>query len=120
MISISTFWRSLKYALGGIAHVFKNENSFRIQVSVTTLVFIAMIILPLETWQRILLILMAAAVLVLEMLNTIFERLSDVLKPRLHPIVKEIKDIMAGAVLITSCTAALVGVLIFLSFFEVI
>ena len=100
--------------------VFKRENSFRIQSTIGLIVLAAVIVLPLEIWQRILLILMTAAVAVLEILNTVFERLSDVLKPRLHPLVKEIKDMMAGAVLITSCTAGIVGVLIFLSFFDLI
>lgn len=120
MISIPTFARSLKHAIGGILLVLKRENSFRIQTAVGFLVLIMVIVLPLETWQRILLILMTAAVAVLEILNTVFERVSDILKPRLHPMVKEIKDMMAGAVLITSCTAAVVGALIFLSFFGII
>lgn len=120
MISVKTFFRSMRYALGGIWLVAKRENSFRIQIAVSLVVLGAVVIMPLETWQRILLILMAAAVLVLEILNTIFERLSDVLKPRLHPMVKEIKDMMAGAVLITSVTAAVVGTLIFLSYFGVL
>ncbi len=120
MISISTFVRSLKHSIRGIGLVLKRENSFRIQTAVGVAVLVAVIVLPLEIWQRILLILMTAAVAVLEILNTVFERLSDVLKPRLHPLVKEIKDMMAGAVLITSCTAATIGILIFLSFFQVI
>ena len=112
--------KSLTYAINGLVNVFRHENSFRIQVLVAVIVLTAAVILPLEAWQIILLILMAAAVMILEILNTIFERLSDVLKPRLHPLVKEIKDMMAGAVLLTSVTATIVGVLIFLSFFEVI
>jgi diacylglycerol kinase len=49
-------------------------------------------------------------------MNTIFERLSDALKPRLHPMVKEIKDMMAGAVLITAITAVTVAGIIFSSY----
>ncbi|RMD51605.1 diacylglycerol kinase, partial [Candidatus Parcubacteria bacterium] len=45
---------------------------------------------------------------------------SDGLKPRLHPLVKEIKDIMAGAVLITAIVAALIGLIIFWPYIEAI
>jgi diacylglycerol kinase len=57
------------------------------------------------------------AVLVLESLNTIFEHLSDILKPRLHDYVRIIKDIMAATVLITSLGALVVGIIIFWPYF---
>lgn len=120
MISISQFFRSLKHAFKGILLVFSRENSFKIQSLVALIVICAAIVVPLDLWQRILLILMVSAVLVLEILNTIFELISDILKPRLHPIVKDIKDMMAGAVLLTSLTAVIVATLIFLSFYGVI
>lgn len=120
MISMKTFWESLMYAVRGILHVAKQENSFRIQLFAAFVIIITVIFLPLEIWQRILLLIMTAGVLVLEILNTVLERLSDILKPRLHPIVKEVKDMMAGAVLITSFTAFVVAFLIFLSFFDIL
>lgn len=114
---IRTFFSSLKHALRGFLLVFKSENSFRLQVIAGVAVVVVAIYLPFEVWQKILLILMVAAVLVLEILNTIFERLADILKPRLHPLVKEIKDMMAAAVLLVSLTAVLVAVYIFAEFF---
>lgn len=120
MISVKKFFSSFKHAMRGISLVFSRENSFRLQSVAAIVVVIVAIVMPLDLWQRILLILMSAAVLVLEILNTIFELISDILKPRLHPIVKEIKDMMAGAVLLTSITAVVVAVLIFLAFYGVI
>ena len=52
------------------------------------------------------------SVLVLEIINTVFERVTDVLKPRVHPYAGAMKDLMAGAVFITSVGAAAVGVFI--------
>ena len=106
----------MRYAIRGIVHVAKKENSFRIQLFAAVTIFVFIFAFPLATWERVLLVVMVAAVLVLEILNTIFERISDALKPRLSPVVKEVKDMMAGAVLITSLTAVLVAVLIFWSY----
>ncbi len=103
----------MTHAFHGIASVAKAELSFRIQIIIGLLVLLLIFLLDLASWERILLILMIAAVLVLEIMNTIFERLSDALKPRLHPMVKEIKDMMAGAVLITAITAVTVAGIIF-------
>ena len=52
-------------------------------------------------------------VLVLELLNSSIERLVDLAKPRLHEEAGTIKDLMAGAVLLASMVAVIVGILIF-------
>ena len=62
-------------------------------------------------------IILIMAVLVMEILNTTFEYLSDLLKPRLHHYVRTIKDIMAGAVLLTAVGSAVIGLMIFLPYF---
>ena len=61
----------------------------------------------------LILFVMIAAVLSLEIINSIFERIIDGFKPRIHPIVRDVKDAMAGAVLIVSLISILVGVVIF-------
>jgi len=93
--------------------VFKNEYSFRAQLLAAVVVIIVMLYFPLDTWERVILLILIAAVLVLELINSVFERMSDGLKPRLHPMVKDIKDIMAGAVLITAFAASVVAFIIF-------
>lgn len=110
------FTHSLRHAIRGIYHIARHENSFRIQLVAACTVIVLIAIYPLATWERVLLIVMIAAVLVLEILNSIFERISDALKPRLSPIVKDVKDMMAGAVLITAVTAVVVAALIFWSY----
>jgi diacylglycerol kinase (ATP) len=45
--------------------------------------------------------------------NTAVEKLVDLTNPEIHPTAKAIKDISAGAVLVSALTAVLVGVLIF-------
>ncbi len=118
MISIKRFRNSLQYATRGLRFVARQEQSFRIQLLMAVGVLALIFVLPLATWERILLILMISAVLVLEVINSIFERISDAMKPRLSPVVKEVKDMMAGAVLITAITSIVVAVMIFWSYIE--
>lgn len=77
------------------------------------LVFVGMVNFDLTTVERALLILVTASVLVLEIVNSVVERIIDILKPRIHHYVEEIKDITAAAVLVASFSAAIVGLLIF-------
>lgn len=113
MISPRTFFRSMRHALRGLAAIARDEHSFRLQLVMALAVGVAAVVLPLATWERILLVLIVAAVLVLEIMNSILERLADALQPRLSMVVKEVKDMMAGAVLIVAATAVVVGVFIF-------
>lgn len=112
--------KSFVHAFHGLKYIIRRERSFQMQLIGAAIVICVIFILPLETWEAILLILMTTSVLVLEILNTIFERISDALKPRLDPVVKEVKDMMAGAVLITSITALVIAVMILWEYIAVI
>ena len=54
-----------------------------------------------------------AAVLILELINTVLEYFLNVIEPKIHIQAKIIKDIMAGAVLLMSAAAAILGLMIF-------
>lgn len=117
-MSLRRLIKSFADALRGLKHVFKSEQNFRIQVLLGSLVFAAAIYFPLRSWEVILVVLLVLLVLLVEILNTVFEYFSDLLKPRLHHYVGVIKDIMAGAVLLTSAVALVVGVIIFYPYLE--
>lgn len=113
MMSLAKFGRSLAHALRGVRIVFWQEQSFRIQCIVGALVIAAAFVLEISTNRFIVLLLLIGSVLVLELLNSIVERLVDLHKPRLHPAVKDMKDMMAGVVLVASVVSLIVGGLIF-------
>ena len=113
MIHLGRFFRSLKHALRGVSVVFAAEQSFQIQVYVAFLVLVLGIFFRVRTYEWIVLVLLTGSVLTLELINSTVERIVDSFRPRIHPIVKDIKDIMAGAVLIVSVIAAAVGITIF-------
>jgi diacylglycerol kinase len=116
MISPRQFSRSLRHALRGLREVANTEHSFRVQLLLGTLAIVVSLLLPLSALQRVLILLMTAAVLVLEVMNSIVERLIDAVQPRLNPMVREVKDMMAGTVLLTSISAVIVGLVIFLPY----
>jgi diacylglycerol kinase len=51
-------------------------------------------------------------VIATETINTALEVAMDHLSPEIHPEVKIVKDVSAGAVLLTAMTAVVVGLLI--------
>lgn len=104
--------RSFRHALRGLALAFKSERSFRLQTLAAALVVVLIIILPLELWERSILLLVSMFVLVLELLNSSLERLVDLSKPRLHALAGDIKDLMAGSVLVAASFALVLGIVI--------
>lgn len=50
----------------------------------------------------------------MEMLNTAVERLCDLVQKEIHPVIKVVKDIAAGAVLLSAGIAVICGAIIFI------
>ncbi len=111
-----SFTRTLSHALRGLRVCFLHERSFRFHVMVGLCAVSASLAFPLVLWQRIIVWFVVAAVLVLELINTSIERIVDLVKPQLHEGARDIKDLMAGAVLLASLFAVLVGLTMFLPF----
>jgi len=55
-----------------------------------------------------------AFVITMEMLNTAIEKLCDVVQKEFHPGIKKVKDIAAGAVLVSAAFSIITGCIIFL------
>ena len=117
MISLKRLTQSFKFSGKGIWYALKNEQNFRLFIVIGTLVIVFMFIFDLESWKKIVLIALVCSLLVIELINTIFEKIVDILRPRIHSYVEIIKDMMAAAVLIASIGAAIIGVLIFYPYF---
>jgi diacylglycerol kinase (ATP) len=110
-----SFSRRLKHAKGGLAAAWDRERSFRSQIMLAATAFAGAVILrPQLLWWAVL-GLVVGLVLVAEMMNSSIEALADHLHPSHHPSIKIAKDMAAGAVLLASLTAAIVGVLLVLS-----
>lgn len=116
MIHFRLLIKSFRYALHGFYFAWRHEQNFRIQIFFATAVFILMILFRVRTIEAVALIGVMSLVIILELLNTMFERMVDILKPRIHHYASTIKDMMASAVLVASLSALIVGILIFLPY----
>jgi diacylglycerol kinase len=112
MSALKSLARSFGHAFRGLALAFRSERSFRLQVVAAFVVIVVLIVLPLDLWERAILLLVTMFVLVLELLNSSLERLVDLAKPRLHEYAGDIKDLMAGSVLLAAMFALVLGLLI--------
>ena len=118
MNSFRKLFKSFRYAVRGLKYVLKNEQNFQIEILGGIFVVILMYLFPTRSLEKIALFIVIFAVLVMELINTIFERMVDMLKPRVHPYAQLVKDIMAAAVLLSSIGALIVGVIIFWPYFQ--
>ena|SRR4030043_2433409 len=118
MDNLKKLAKSFHCAFRGLKYVLKNEQNFQLEILIGIFVILLMFALDIRDWQKVALFLVIFSVLAMELVNTIFERVVDILKPRVHPYAQLIKDIMAAAVLIASVGAIVVGVIIFYPYFR--
>ena len=110
---MKAFFRGFGYAFNGIAVLIKTGGNFKIQFLAFCLVSFAGIYFQITTTEWLIIFGFSALVLSLEALNTSIEKICDLYSKERNENIKTIKDIAAGAVLISSVFAAIVGVIIF-------
>ncbi len=110
VFSIAAF----KYAFEGILSFIKLEKHAKIHLLATLVVMVLGFILKINKIEWALLILVIALVFVAEMINTAIEKSCDLIDPKINPKIKQIKDLAAGAVLLASIFAIVIGILVFL------
>lgn len=106
--------KSFVYAWEGIVSFFRWEHNAQIHLAITFIVLVLSVTLGVNKWEAIAVVFSVAFVWVTEMLNTAIEKTIDFVSTERHPQIKLIKDIAAGAVLIASLAAAVVGLFIFI------
>ena len=105
MFNIKKLFRSFQHAFRGLVLIYREEQNFRIHVAFSLVVLFLAFLFRVEALQIIIL-------LILEIINTVFERLVDIAKPRVHHYIAFIKDVMAGAVFIAALICALTTIII--------
>jgi len=108
------FIESFNAAIEGVVYVLQTQRNMRIHFIATFLIIILAIYLNFTGLELLLLCVTIALVLSAEVFNTVTELIVDMVKPESHPVAKAVKDVSAGAVLITSINAFIVGYLLFL------
>jgi undecaprenol kinase len=106
------FINNILIAVKGIAHGFSRERNIKIQMIIGWLIILFSIILKIPRNDLILIVFVSFLVIILELVNTSFEKLIDFLHPDRHDEIRKIKDMMAGAVLLIVVLAVIVGILV--------
>ena len=97
------------FAAAGLREAHARERSFRVHCRFALAALVALVALrPAPVWWA-LVSLSVALVLAFEMINSALEGFIDLIHPGLHPEIKVVKDMAAGAVLVMSLAALAVG-----------
>lgn len=107
------FYRSFYFAFRGILQAFKGELNIKIHLTVAIVTVFFAFLFQINMMEWIVVLICIGMVLSAEIINTTIEKLVDHVSPEWHDHAGIIKDMAAGAVLIVSFFAAIVGLLIF-------
>ncbi len=104
--------QSFNYAFEGVIWTLRTQRNMRIHFALAIGVLVLAVAFGVTKLELIALLLAIAFVLVAEMINTAIEAATDVATTSFDPLAKLAKDIAAGAVLIASVTAIVIGYLV--------
>ena len=105
---------SLLNACRGFRWFFKNEIHAFVHLLATIVVIVMSLLLPVSRGQIATLVIVTGIVWIAEIFNTCIERIMDFISMERHPVIREIKDMSAAAVLVASIASLIVGIIIFL------
>ena len=106
--------KSFGYAIEGIVYSFKKGTHFKIHILAIIWVTILGFVYLISAFEWLVIILISSAVISAETINTAIEETCDILHPEHHPGARLAKHCAAGAVLILSIAAVIIGLIIFI------
>lgn len=112
--SITRQLNSFRHALSGIRELVLSEHNARIHLTATIAVIVVCFVLGVSRHEVLMITFAVGLVWTTEIFNTCIEKTMDFISMEKHPEIKSIKDIAAGAVLIASVTALIIGFIIFI------
>ncbi len=105
--------KSIGFAIRGAILLIRTEASIKIQVSLGLIMTAAGFYFEISTTEWIMQLFAIALVLGTEGMNTAIEKLSDFVQPEFDQKIGLIKDISAGAVMLVSIVASIIGCIIY-------
>ncbi len=104
--------RSFEHAYRGMISAVRTQRNMRFHVVAAVAVLVGSLLLGVSELELAVLVLTILVVFVTEMFNTAMEFVVDLVTSEYHPLAKLAKDVSAGAVLVSSVGAVLIGYLI--------
>ncbi len=108
--------KSFIFAWKGILTCAGHEQNITFHIVAAITVIVAGFIFSITHIEWMVVMLCIGTVIAAELFNSAIERLVDLVSPEWQKVAGEVKDIAAGAVLVTAITAAIVGLIVFLPY----
>ena len=105
--------RSFRYAIRGICRLISCQHNAWIHAAATVIVVVTGVLFHVSSNDWCWIVIAVSIVWTAEAMNTSLEFLADVACPEIHPLVRDAKDVAAGAVLISAIAAAVIGSIVF-------
>lgn len=110
---VAAIINSFNYAVEGIIYALKKEKNMKIHFFMGFVVLLLSLFFNFSRIEMLMLFFTISLVIITEMINTAVEKIVDMYTEDFHPLAKISKDVAAGAVLIASINALIVGYLLF-------
>lgn len=104
-----SFWNAIQ----GVIWMLKSERNFQIEVLALLINLFLIVYFKVTAIEATIILVVAFAVLSLEILNTCVEKICDMIQPEYDVRIKIIKDIAAGSVFLMAIASVIVGLLIY-------
>lgn len=108
--------KGFKAAFAGFQETLVHEKSFKAMLTIAVIVIAAMFYFPTGPLEKVVILATIFGVLVLELINSVVERLMNIISPEYHEQARIIKDLMAAIVLLASIGAIIIGLMIFVPY----
>ena len=108
--------QSFKVAFNGIKLLACEERNFQIHLFFTIVAIALCFFFGVTKNEWITVLMLIVLVLSAEAVNTCIEYICDLVSPDYHPLVKKIKDISAGMVLLFAILSVVIGCIIFIPY----
>jgi len=109
--------KSFKYAFEGVLHALIHEANFRLQILITAIAVGLGFYFKINASEWSVIIISFASLLSAEVLNTSIENFINFMIPKKSNVVKVVKDLSAGFVLINAIACLLILVIIYGKYF---
>ena len=106
--------KSYRYAAKGVKYTLSTQVNIWIHLLIAMVVLVLAYLLHFTSNQFLILIITIGFVVVAELYNTAIEEMTNLLSPEYNQQAGVVKDIAAGAVLVSAITAAIVGAWLFI------
>jgi undecaprenol kinase len=112
-----SLFESINFAIRGVVKAVKKERNLKIHLLASVLVSIVGILLKISTYEWLLVIILIISIISTEIMNSAVEAACNLIRDRLNLSYYEtywIRNFSAGAVIVLSAGAVIIGLIIFI------